>query len=55
MAKGMGRRPKVDLDSSVEDATLLILERDATANDSRRMPGCSRVIPHGLRADQVPL
>ncbi|WP_051877031.1 hypothetical protein [Streptomyces natalensis] len=26
MAKGMGRRPKVDLDSGVEDATLLILE-----------------------------
>ncbi|MET7683823.1 hypothetical protein [Streptomyces sp. NPDC005423] len=26
MAKGMGRRPKVDLDSDVEDATVLILE-----------------------------
>ncbi|MET9680639.1 hypothetical protein [Streptomyces coeruleorubidus] len=26
MAKGMGRRSKVDLDSGVEDATLLILE-----------------------------
>ncbi|MEV0742151.1 hypothetical protein AB0I51_40875 [Streptomyces sp. NPDC050549] len=26
MAKGMGRRPKVDLDSGVEDATMLILE-----------------------------
>ncbi|MFB7213554.1 hypothetical protein [Streptomyces sp. NPDC056255] len=26
MAKGMGRRPKVDLDSGVEDVTLSILE-----------------------------
>lgn len=26
MAKGVGRRPEVDLDSGVEDATLLILE-----------------------------
>ncbi len=26
MAKGMGRRPKVDLNSGVDDATLLILE-----------------------------
>ncbi|MEV6146256.1 hypothetical protein [Streptomyces sp. NPDC051992] len=26
MAKGMGRQPKVDLDSGVEDATMLILE-----------------------------
>ncbi|MFE4630954.1 hypothetical protein [Streptomyces mirabilis] len=26
MAKGMGRRPKVDLDSGVEDVTLLVLE-----------------------------
>ncbi|MFD4475868.1 hypothetical protein ACFWPU_07105 [Streptomyces sp. NPDC058471] len=26
MAKRMGRRPKLDLDSGVEDATLLILE-----------------------------
>ncbi|MEW2470172.1 hypothetical protein AB0919_35035 [Streptomyces sp. NPDC046994] len=27
MTKGMGRRPKVDLDSGVEDVTLSILER----------------------------
>ncbi|MCX4461796.1 hypothetical protein OG585_54180 (plasmid) [Streptomyces sp. NBC_01340] len=26
MAKGMGRRPKMDLDSGVEDVTLLVLE-----------------------------
>ncbi|MER7851529.1 hypothetical protein ABTZ98_03110 [Streptomyces bacillaris] len=26
LAKGMGQRPKVDLESDVEDATMLILE-----------------------------
>ncbi|MFL3866648.1 hypothetical protein ACWEJZ_25310 [Streptomyces bacillaris] len=26
LAKGMGQRPKVDLESGVEDATMLILE-----------------------------